>query len=44
LVEIQGTAEGEPFTEAAFLELMALARTGIGRLVELQRAAIAAKA
>jgi len=44
LVEIQGTAEGEPFSEAAFLELMALARTGIVRLVDLQREAIARKA
>lgn len=44
LVEIQGTAEGEPFSEAAFLELMALARTGIAQLVDLQRAAIARKA
>ncbi len=41
IVEVQGTAEGEPFTEAAFLELMALARKGIGELVDLQRAAIA---
>ena len=31
----------EPFTEAAFLELMELARKGIGELVGLQRAAIA---
>jgi ribonuclease PH len=40
LVEVQGTAEGEPFSEASFLELMALARKGIGDLVDLQRAAI----
>jgi ribonuclease PH len=40
LVEIQGTAEGEPFSEASFLELMALARGGIAELVELQRSAI----
>ena len=44
LVEIQGTAEGEPFSEAAFLELMALARSGIMQLIELQRVAIARKA
>ncbi|MCE9524125.1 MAG: ribonuclease PH [Alphaproteobacteria bacterium] len=43
LVEIQGTAEGEPFSEAAFLELMALARAGILNLVELQREAISRK-
>ena len=42
LVEVQGTAEGEPFSEASFLELMALARDGIAQLVELQRKAIAA--
>jgi ribonuclease PH len=41
IVEVQGTAEGEPFSEAAFLELMALARAGIAELVELQRKAIA---
>jgi ribonuclease PH len=41
LVEIQGTAEGEPFTEAQFAELMALARKGIQRLVSLQQMAIA---
>jgi len=44
LVEVQGTAEGEPFSEASFLELMALARRGIGELVDLQRAAILRKA
>ena len=44
LVEIQGTAEGEPFTEAAFLDLMGLARKGIAELVDLQRGAIARKA
>ena len=41
IVEIQGTAEGEPFTEASFNELMALARDGIASLVDLQRKAIA---
>jgi ribonuclease PH len=40
IVEIQGTAEGDPFSEAAFLELMALARAGIRDLVEMQRKAI----
>lgn len=40
IVEIQGTAEGEPFSEARFLELMALARKGINELVSLQKAAI----
>jgi ribonuclease PH len=41
IVEIQGTAEGKPFSEEEFLRLMALARSGIGRLVDLQKAAIA---
>ena len=41
IVEIQGTAEGEPFSEAEFAALMALARTGIARLVDLQKMAIA---
>jgi ribonuclease PH len=40
IVEIQGTAEGAPFSEGEFLELMGLARTGIGRLVELQKLAV----
>jgi ribonuclease PH len=41
IVEIQGTAEGEPFTDAQFAELMGLARNGISRLVELQKLAVA---
>ncbi len=40
LVEVQGTAEGEPFTEETFTQLMSLARNGILQLVELQRKAI----
>jgi ribonuclease PH len=41
IVEVQGTAEGEPFSEERFLELLALARKGISQLVDLQRAAVA---
>ena len=41
IVEIQGTAETVPFAEAQFLELLRLARVGIGQLVALQRAAVA---
>ena len=41
IVEIQGTAEGEPFSEANLLELLMLAKKGIGELVALQRQAIA---
>ncbi|MCB1455689.1 MAG: ribonuclease PH, partial [Nitratireductor sp.] len=40
IVEIQGTAEGEPFSEAQFGELMALARKGIAQLVDLQNLAV----
>jgi ribonuclease PH len=36
LVEIQGTAEGKPFSEAEFAQLMALAKAGIADLVALQ--------
>ena len=41
IVEIQGTAEGEPFTEEEFAALMALAKKGITRLVGLQQMAVA---
>jgi ribonuclease PH len=40
IVEIQGTAEGAPFTEAEFASLFELARGGIVHLVELQKLAI----
>ncbi len=40
IVEIQGTAEGEPFSEATLAELLALAKKGIGELVIKQKAAI----
>ncbi len=41
IVEIQGTAEKAPFSEAQFAELMRLARLGVGALYEAQRAALA---
>ena len=41
LVEIQGTAEGKPFTEEEFAALMQLAKNGIAELVELQKQAVA---
>ena len=41
IVEIQGTAEGAPFSEEEFSTLMGLAKTGIARLVNLQQMAIA---
>jgi ribonuclease PH len=40
IVEIQGTAEGAPFSEAELQALMALAKAGIRQLVELQKLAI----
>jgi len=36
IVEIQGTAETEPFSEEEFAKLMSLAKKGIGELVSLQ--------
>jgi len=41
IVEIQGTAEGAPFSEAQLLELMALAKAGIADLVVLQKETVA---
>ncbi len=40
IVEVQGTAEGAPFSEEEFLTLMRLARGGIGELVEMQKQAL----
>jgi len=40
LVEVQGTAEGAPFSEAELGELLALAKKGIGELVQLQKVAL----
>ena len=39
-VEVQGTAEGEPFTEDEMGELMATANEGISELVALQKKAL----
>jgi ribonuclease PH len=41
IVEVQGTAEMEPFSEGQLLELLRLARAGTERLVALQKEAIA---
>ncbi len=41
IVEIQGTAEGEPFSEASLHDLLSLAKKGIGELVARQKDAIA---
>ena len=40
LVEVQGSAEGAPFSEAQLLGMLALARRGVTDLVKLQKAAL----
>ena len=40
IVEIQGTAERDPFTQAQFLSLMSLAQSGTAQLFALQREAL----
>ncbi|WP_417348050.1 ribonuclease PH [Ferrimonas sp.] len=41
MIEVQGTAEGEPFTHEELLEMLALAKSGIHDIVEAQKAALA---
>ena len=41
IVEVQGTAETTPFSQQSFDELMALAKKGIGELVQLQKLTVA---
>lgn len=41
IIEVQGTAEGAPFSQAELLQLLDLAGKGIARLVELQKMAVA---
>jgi ribonuclease PH len=40
IVEVQGTAEKEPFSEEQLLALLALARSGVKKLVDLQKMAV----
>lgn len=40
LVEVQGTAEGAPFTRDELDQMLDLAQTGIGELVEVQKQAV----
>ena len=42
IVEVQGTAEGAPFSEAELMSLLGLAKGATARLVAMQKAAIAA--
>lgn len=37
IIEVQGTAEGEPFSQEELLQLLELAKGGIAELVELQK-------
>ena len=41
IVEIQGTAETDPFSEEAFLQLLELAKKGVGELTTFQAMALA---
>jgi len=41
IVEVQGTAEQEAFSQAQFDALMALAKRGIAELVQLQKLTVA---
>jgi len=41
IVEVQGTAETDPFSQEQFDQLMLLARQGIAELVELQKLTVA---
>jgi ribonuclease PH len=41
MIEVQGTAEGEPFSQEELITLLALARGGIDSLVLAQKAALA---
>ena len=40
IVEIQGTAEGKPFSEEELIKLLALAKGGINELLNLQKIAV----
>jgi len=41
IVEVQGTAEGLPFTREEMLQLLGLAEAGIRRLITFQKDALA---
>ncbi len=40
IIEVQGTAEGAPFSKDELMEMMALAEKGIGELIEMQKAVL----
>ncbi|WP_444929050.1 ribonuclease PH [Microbulbifer sp. SSSA002] len=41
MIEVQGTAEGEPFTEKQFAQMLGLGKAGIDELIALQKRALA---
>ncbi len=41
MIEVQGTAEGEPFSHEQLLDLLAVAQKGIADIVQIQKAALA---
>ncbi|WP_317932136.1 ribonuclease PH [Halioxenophilus sp. WMMB6] len=41
LVEVQGTAEADPFSESQFAEMLSLAKAGLAEIHQLQRQALA---
>jgi len=41
MIEVQGTAEGAPFSEEQFAQMLALGKAGIAELIALQRKALA---
>ena len=43
LVEIQGTAEGEPFDEEQFYQMLSLGKQGIKELITKQKEALGVK-
>jgi ribonuclease PH len=40
IIEVQGTAEGAPFSKEELMEMMNLAEKGIGELIEMQKAVL----
>jgi len=40
IIEVQGTAEGAPFSKAELMQMMALSEKGIGELIEMQQAVL----
>ena len=43
IIEVQGTAEGEPFSRAELDALLELAAAGIGEIIAAQKSALAAR-